>query len=85
MRFKNHGNAGFLRPVKGLRRGQVSFIVVQWEDFARLVLEAAYEATICTAIMNAQRTGNKRVFLTLLGRGAFGNETHWIMDSICSG
>jgi hypothetical protein len=53
-----------------------------WEDFARLVLEAAYEATICAAISNRQRTGNKRVFLTLLGGGAFGNETHWITDSI---
>lgn len=53
-----------------------------WEDFARLVLEAAYEATICAAILNMQRTGNKRVFLTLLGGGAFGNETQWITDSI---
>ena len=34
------------------------------------------------AIMNAQRTGNKSVFLTLLGGGAFGNETRWIIDSI---
>jgi hypothetical protein len=53
-----------------------------WEDLARLVLEASYEATICTAILNAQRTGNKSVFLTFLGGGAFGNETPWITDSI---
>lgn len=53
-----------------------------WEDFARLVLEAAYEATICTAILNYQSTGNNRVFLTLLGGGAFGNETSWIIESI---
>lgn len=53
-----------------------------WEDFARLVLEASYEATICTAILNYQSTGNNRVFLTLLGGGAFGNETSWIMESI---
>jgi hypothetical protein len=53
-----------------------------WEDFARLVLEASYEATLCTAILNAQQTGNKRVFLTLLGGGAFGNKTQWITDSI---
>jgi len=53
-----------------------------WEAFARLVLEASYEATICTAILNGQRTGNKRVFLTLLGGGAFGNETQWITASI---
>lgn len=53
-----------------------------WEAFARLVLEASYEATICAAILNGHRTGNKRVFLTLLGGGAFGNETQWITDSL---
>ena len=53
-----------------------------WEDFARLVLEAAYEATICAAILNSRTTANHRVFLTLLGGGAFGNETVWITDSI---
>jgi hypothetical protein len=53
-----------------------------WEDFARLVLEASYEATICIAILNGRSTGNRRVFLTLLGGGAFGNETHWITESI---
>jgi len=53
-----------------------------WAEFARLVLEAAYEATICTAILNAKRNGNKRVFLTLLGGGAFGNETYWIIGAI---
>jgi len=53
-----------------------------WESFARLVLEASYEATVCAAILSVQETGNKRVFLTLLGGGAFGNRTDWIMDSI---
>ena len=53
-----------------------------WEDFARLVLEASYEATICAAILNWRRTENNRVFLTLLGGGAFGNETDWITESI---
>lgn len=53
-----------------------------WEGFAQLVLEASYEATICAAILNAQRMGNKHVFLTLLGGGAFGNETRWITDAI---
>ena len=53
-----------------------------WSPFARLVLEASYEATICTAILNAQINGNKQLFLTLLGGGAFGNDTIWIMDSI---
>lgn len=53
-----------------------------WSEFARLVLEAAYEATICAAILNSTRTGNNKLFLTLLGGGAFGNETEWITDAI---
>lgn len=53
-----------------------------WENFARLVLESAYEATICAAILNAQNTRNHRVFLTLLGGGAFGNEVDWIIAGI---
>jgi hypothetical protein len=53
-----------------------------WSEFAQLVLEASYEATICTAILNSLRNGNNRVFLTLLGGGVFGNETAWIMGGI---
>jgi hypothetical protein len=53
-----------------------------WEAFARLVLEASYEATLCAAILNSLTTGNHRVFLTLLGGGAFGNKTGWIIDAI---
>lgn len=53
-----------------------------WAEFARLVLEAAYEATICTAILNSNRNGNNKVFLTLLGGGAFGNQSDWIIESL---
>jgi hypothetical protein len=53
-----------------------------WEDFARLVLEASYEATLCSALLNSVENGSNRVFLTLLGGGAFGNETHWIIAAI---
>lgn len=53
-----------------------------WAEFAQLVLEASYEATICTAILNSVENGNNRVFLTLLGGGAFGNETIWIIKAI---
>ena len=53
-----------------------------WEPFARLILEASYEATICTAILNLHRIGNNKLFLTLLGGGAFGNEEDWIFDAI---
>ncbi|MCH1497180.1 MAG: hypothetical protein L7U72_18300 [Rubripirellula sp.] len=51
-------------------------------EFARLVLEAAYEATICAAILNTSRTGVNAVFLTLLGGGVFGNRIRWITDAI---
>ena len=53
-----------------------------WMPFSRLILEAAYEATLCTAILNAKATGNRTVYLTLLGGGAFGNVTEWITDAI---
>ena len=49
-----------------------------WEPFARLVLEAAYEATLCAAITG----GHRRVYLTLLGGGVFGNEPSWILSAI---
>jgi hypothetical protein len=32
--------------------------------------------------LNFERTGNKTLFLTLLGGGAFGNETDWIISAI---
>ena len=53
-----------------------------WAEFARLVLEASYEATICAAILNSVKNGNNRLFLTLLGGGAFGNEIDWIIGGI---
>jgi hypothetical protein len=53
-----------------------------WSGFAALVLEAAYEATLCAAVENCLQTGNHRVFLTLLGGGAFGNRTEWIIAAI---
>lgn len=53
-----------------------------WEEFARLALEAAYEATVCAAILNAEKTGNNRLFLTLLGGGAFGNDFDWIIGAL---
>jgi hypothetical protein len=53
-----------------------------WAEFATLVLEASYEATFCAAILNARKTGNNKLFLTLLGGGAFGNENDWIIRAI---
>ncbi len=53
-----------------------------WEPFARLVLEAAYEATLAAAALNMVRTGNPAVYLTALGGGAFGNDERWIIDAM---
>jgi len=53
-----------------------------WEPFASIVLEAAYEATMWAAVLNARRGTSNVVFLTLLGGGAFGNRPAWIYDAI---
>jgi hypothetical protein len=53
-----------------------------WERFAKLILEAAYEATLATAVLNASKIGNRSVYLTLLGGGAFGNDQDWILGAI---
>ena len=53
-----------------------------WAPLAKLVLEAAYEATICAAILNVDRNRNNRLFLTRLGGGAFENNPDWITDAI---
>jgi hypothetical protein len=53
-----------------------------WERFARLVLEGAYEATFAAAVLNSAETGNNRLYLTLIGGGAFGNATEWILSAI---
>lgn len=53
-----------------------------WSQFAQLVLEASYEATLCAALLNYHETGNNKVYLTLLGGGAFGNQDAWIFDAL---
>lgn len=52
--------------------------LVHWTAFATLILEAAYEATLLAAVLNAQQTGSNLVLLTRLGGGAFGNDASWI-------
>ncbi|WP_315804248.1 hypothetical protein [Bradyrhizobium sp. SZCCHNS3002] len=52
-----------------------------WQTFARLILEASYEATIWAAVLNATR-GSNIVLLTSVGGGAFGNEESWIEDAL---
>lgn len=58
----------------------------EWGPFAQLVLEGAYEATLLAAVENArrhpERPGSRKVFLTALGGGAFGNEMSWIVAAL---
>ena len=54
----------------------------EWESFARLILEAAYESTLLAAVENAERNPGAPVYLTKLGGGAFGNRTGWIVAAM---
>ena len=60
----------------------VGYDIALWERFARVVLYASYEATLCIGILNAIKTGNSRIYLTLVGGGVFGNKIEWIVDAI---
>lgn len=53
-----------------------------WEPFARLILEATYEASLGAAILNKAKYGSNILFLTMIGGGAFGNPREWIIDAI---
>lgn len=55
---------------------------IYWENFARIVLEATYEATLYAAMKNMKLNNSNLVFLTLVGGGAFGNEDYWIFESL---
>ena len=50
----------------------------EWKDFASLVLQAAYEAALWAAVLNARRGASNVVLLTRLGGGVFGNDDEWI-------
>lgn len=53
-----------------------------WEPLARLILEAAYEATFAVAVGTLRERERQKLLLTLLGCGAFGNREEWAMDAI---
>jgi hypothetical protein len=53
-----------------------------WEPFARLVLDATYEATLLAGARNAARGASNIVLLTLVGGGVFGNREEWILDAM---
>ena len=51
---------------------------VYWESFASLILNAAYEATMWSGVLNARRGKSNVVLLTRIGGGVFGNDDNWI-------
>jgi len=53
-----------------------------WAPLAQLVLEAAYDATLAGALLAGRGASQRRVFLTRLGGGAFGNEPAWIDQAL---
>ncbi len=53
-----------------------------WQDFAQLILDAAYEATLLAGVLNSRQGGSNIVLLTMLGGGAFGNAPEWIHTAI---
>jgi hypothetical protein len=55
---------------------------IAWEPFARLVLEASYEATLLAAHCDHAGGGSNKVFLTSVGGGVFGNDADWIDAAI---
>lgn len=54
----------------------------QWEPFARLILEATYEATLLAAAEQADAGGSSIVLLTRVGGGVFNNDPAWIDAAI---
>jgi hypothetical protein len=80
--------AGEKRPVvsqafcSALPVAYTSIAASHWKAFASRVLEAAYEATLCAAVHNAQRGASSIVLLTSLGGGAFGNDESWIVAAM---
>jgi hypothetical protein len=54
-----------------------------WAPLAQIVLDAAYEATLWAAVFDAEQGhGSRKVWLTALGGGAFGNDRRWIADAM---
>jgi hypothetical protein len=59
--------------------------VEYWEQFATLVLDACYEASVWAALSTSQPTARRdphTLYLTFLGGGVFGNKPEWIAGAI---
>lgn len=72
MRSRNHKHT--CSQARCIRAGDTAF--------AQLILDASYEAAFLAGVLNAIKTGNTTMYLTLLSGGAFGNAEIWIMAAI---
>lgn len=53
-----------------------------WEPFAKLILDATYEAALYAGLINYRETGCRKIYLTLVGGGVFSNDIEWILAAI---
>mmetsp|Transcript_51077 Transcript_51077/g.150608 ORF Transcript_51077/g.150608 Transcript_51077/m.150608 type:complete len:346 (+) Transcript_51077:158-1195(+) len=54
-----------------------------WQPFAQAVLDGTFSATLAAAaVLAAQRRERVKVYLTMVGGGAFGNRTMWIIAAL---
>ena len=53
-----------------------------WAPIATLILEATYEASLISAVLNKYQFGSAKVLLTLVGGGVFGNPSSWILSAL---
>lgn len=57
-----------------------------WASLAKLILNASYEATfwagLDAAVRHGGEAGSKKIYLTCLGAGVFGNPMDWVKEAI---
>jgi len=54
-----------------------------WEGFARIALQAAFDATLTAAVLLAAKRGSRvKVYLTPVGGGLLGNRRRWIIEAL---
>ncbi|MCA9190690.1 MAG: hypothetical protein KDB03_02970 [Planctomycetales bacterium] len=58
----------------------LNLVICIWPNSGFPSLDAAYEATVLASLLNTARTGNNRLYLTLLSGGAFGNQESWTSE-----
>lgn len=54
----------------------------RWNLFPKLILDATYELAFYIALQNLVKNNNRKLFLTLVGGGVFGNKLTWILSAI---